>query len=85
MLALEIIELFKLEYNVLVERKDAVITTPKISSSLPIVKWMESFSNILSYVIGLRNILLAYVIRLEVSIRPISSIVYAANHPYSIE
>ena len=39
----------------------------------------------LSHTVGSRNILLAYVIRLEVSIRPISSIVYAANHPYSIE
>ena len=38
MLTLEIIKLFKLEYDVLVERKDMVITTPKISSSLPIVK-----------------------------------------------
>ena len=37
-LTLEIIKLFKLEYNALVERKDTVITTPKISSSLLIIK-----------------------------------------------
>ena len=85
MLILEIIKLFKLKYNVLVERKDTVITIPKISSSLPIVKLMESFSNMLSYIIGSRNILLAYVIRPEVSVLPTSSIICAADHLYSIE
>ena len=34
MLTLEIIKLFKLEYNALIERKDMVIIMPKISSSL---------------------------------------------------
>ena len=38
MLTLDIIKLFKLEYDALVERKDSVITIPKISSSLPIIK-----------------------------------------------
>ena len=84
-LALEIIKLFKLEYDALVERKDMVITTPKISSSLPIIKWIESFSDMLSRVIGSRNILLAYAIRLEVSVPPVFSIARAANHSYSIK
>ena len=85
MLTLEIIKLFKLKYDILVERKDMLITMPKISGSLPIVKWTESFSNVLSCIIGSRNILLACIIRLEVSILPASSIIHAANYSYSIE
>ena len=58
---------------------------PKISSSLPIIKWIESFSDILSYIVESRNISLVYVIRLEVSILLVSSVVRAADRPYSIE
>ena len=34
-LTLKVIKLFKLKYDTLVERKDVIITVPKISSSLP--------------------------------------------------
>eukprot|EP00957_Ditylum_brightwellii_P093815 7144094-Ditylum_brightwellii.AAC.2 len=40
---------------------------PKISKTLPIIKWPESFANFLNRKIGVRTIPLAYVIRKEVT------------------
>ena len=40
--------------------------TPKISKSLPIMRWAESFRDILHRVLGVRTIPLAYVIRPDV-------------------
>jgi hypothetical protein len=42
--------------------------TPKISKSLPVVKWTEAFYDFLHPVIGTRTISLAYVVCDEVAV-----------------
>jgi len=57
---------------------------PKISKSLPVMKWSESFTDFLHRVIRIRMIPLAYVIRENVvPNRGLPQL--APNSPYSIE
>ena len=56
---------------------------PKISKTLPIIKWTESFKDYTNRVIGVRNIPLAYVIRSNDIVPPIGTI--AQGFPHSIE
>ena len=59
---------FKIEYDVLVERKFLTVITPKISGNLEVVKWTEVFLDLLSRLVGTRNIPLIYIVRTEVEI-----------------
>ena len=56
---------------------------PKISKSLPIIKWTEAFRDYLHRVIGVRTIPLAYVIRPEADVPAIGA--QAAGTPHSNE
>ena len=47
------------------KRDEDTPEVPKISKSLPIIKWMEAFQDHLHHVIGVRMIPLAYVIRTD--------------------
>ena len=65
-------------------RKEDEVQVPKISKSLPVMKWSESFTDFLHRVIGIRMIPLAYVIRENVvPNRQIPQL--APNSPHSIE
>ena len=59
----EVMSNFEIQWKVLKERKDEDDPdVPKISKSLPIIKWTEAFQVFLNRVIGARRIPLAYVI-----------------------
>ena len=44
-------------------RKDEEVKVPKTSKALPVMKWSEAFTDFLHRVVGIRMILLAYVVR----------------------
>ena len=55
---------FEIQWKALkMKRDEDTPEVPKISKSLPIIKWMEAFQDYLHHVIGVRMIPLAYVIR----------------------
>ena len=54
---------FKSEHDALVERKSKSFATPKIGDAKDIVKWTESFVDLLCKTVGVRNVPLIYVIR----------------------
>ena len=49
-------------------KEDDKPDVPKISKSLPIIKWTEAFQDFLHQVIGVRMIPLAYVMRAVVDV-----------------
>ena len=54
---------FNIQWTALKEKKgDDSPETPKISKTLPVIKWMEAFQDFLNRKIGNRNIPLAYII-----------------------
>ena len=57
---------------------------PKITETLPIIKWTEAFQDFLNRVIGARMIPLAYVIRIDPQVPGIAPPL-AANQPHSTE
>ena len=60
---------FEVQWKALKSRKDDINPTiPKISKSLPIIKWTEAFHDFLNRIIGIRTIPLAYVIRTKVDV-----------------
>ena len=60
---------FKDLWKAIEDRKDSDDPeTPKITKALPIIPWIESFSNHLRRCIGVRMVPLAYVIRDEVTV-----------------
>ena len=59
-----VVKNFDIQWKALVDRKKSdEPDIPKISRTLPVLKWMEAFSDYLHRVIGSRMIPLAYVIR----------------------
>ena len=59
-----IIKTFEIQWKALKTKRDEdTPDVPKISKSLPIIKWTEAFQDHLHCVIGVRMILLAYVTR----------------------
>ena len=59
-----VIKNFEIQWKALKAKKDEdTPEVPKISKSLPIIKWTEEFQDHLHQVIGVRMIPLAYVIR----------------------
>ena len=56
--------------------------TPKISKTLPIMKWTESFGDHLNRCIGVRFVPLSYVVRKE-SVPPLTCPALLASMPYS--
>jgi hypothetical protein len=56
---------------------------PKITKTLPVIKWTEAFQDFLNRVIGVRTIPLCYVIQAEVDV-PGDAPPLAPNQPHSI-
>lgn len=64
-----VIRNFEEQWKVLVQRKDDdAPEVPKVSRSLPILKWFESFLDLLSRTVGVRYIPLIYVVRDDVNV-----------------
>ena len=60
----DVLRHFKDEQTSIKSQKDANPTdVPKVSKSVPVLRWLESFETFLGNVIGTRNIPLSYVIR----------------------
>ena len=76
---------FEIQWKALKERKDEDDPyVPKITKTLPIIKWTEAFQDFLNWVIGARMITLAYVIRIDPQV-PGMAPPLAANQPHSTE
>ena len=61
-----VIKNFEIQWKALKTKRDEYTPeVPKISKSLPIIKWTEAFQDHLHHVIGVRMIPLAYVIRMN--------------------
>lgn len=74
---------FKEQYKALEERKEEDDPeVPKITKSLPVLKWAEAFDDYLTRCIGKRNIPLAYVTREEAAPAGVPPAL-AANLPHS--
>ena len=60
---------FEIQWKALKAKKEEdVPDVPKISKSLPVIKWTEAFQDFLARVIGVRTIPLSYVIRQVVEV-----------------
>ena len=76
---------FSEQWKVLMEKKDKEPNdVPKISKSLPIIKWMEPFRDHCSQIIGARDIPLYYVIRPEAT-ADATEPDRAQHQPYSVK
>ena len=76
---------FEIQWKALKERKEADDPdVPKISKSLPIMKWTDAFQDYLHRTIGVRTIPLAYITRETVDIPAIPP-PQDANKPHSTE
>lgn len=76
---------FEIQWKSLKQRKeDDPPEVPKISRTLPIIKWTEAFQDYLARVIGNRMIPLSYVIRAESQV-PAAVPDLANNQPHSAE
>ena len=78
------IKIFAIHWQSLKDRKknDDVPEVPKITKTLIVTKWTESFADFLHRVIGTRTIPLSYIIRPEVDVPPAAPAL-AAGQPYS--
>ena len=79
-----IIRNFAEQWKALKDRKDDDIDVPKVSRSLPILKWIEAFTDFLNRKVGSRTIPLAYVIRENVAV-PVLAPALANGRPHSTE
>jgi hypothetical protein len=76
---------FKTQWKALkVKQREDPPETPKISKAVPVIKWAESFRDIINRVIGVRTIPLCYVIRETVNV-PAVAPALAHNRPHSNE
>ena len=76
---------FEIQWKALKTKKDEdPPDVPKITKSLPIIKWTEAFQDFLNRVIGVRVTPLYYVIRTEADV-PAAVPPLAPNQPHSIE
>ena len=76
---------FEIQWKALKAKKDEdTPDVPKITRSLPVIKWTEAFQDFLNRVIGVRVIPLIYVIRTEVAV-PAAAPPLANNQPHSTE
>ena len=76
---------FELQWKALKAKQAGdVPDTPKITKSLPVIKWAESFKDFLSRVIGVRTIPLSYIIRENVEV-PADAPNLANHQPHATE
>ena len=75
---------FEAQWKALNDKSKATAPkVPKITKTLPIIRWTEAFSDFLHRVIGIRKIPLAYVIRDEVAVEAINNCPRMADCPHS--
>lgn len=77
-----IVKNFSEQFKALKARRDEDIEVPKLSRALPMLKWVESFTDFLSRKIGVRFIPLAYVVRDEEDV-PVAVPALANGMPHS--
>ena len=78
-----VIKNFEIQWKALKMKKDEdTLEVPKISKSLPIIKWTEAFQDHLHQVIGVRMIPLAYIIRMNEDV-PVVAPHLQAGQPHS--
>jgi len=77
-----IIKNFTEQWSALKARKDEDIAVPKLSRGLPMLKWVEAFTDFLSRKVGARTIPLVYVIRAEPAV-PAAAPALENNKPHS--
>ncbi len=77
---------FEIQWKALKEkqRDEDTPDVPKITKTLPVLKWTEAFQDFLSRVIGVRTVPLSYVIREHVDV-PAAAPALAAGQPHSTE
>lgn len=77
---------FEIQWKALKGRQDRDDTpdVPKVSKSLPILKWTEAFQDFLRQVIGVRTIPLCYVTR-EMDVVQATALQLANGQPHSLE
>ena len=74
---------FEIQWKALKDRKEEdPPEVPKITKTLPIMKWTEAFQDYLHRVIGVRVILLAYIIHTDSGV-PMPAPPLAPNQPHS--
>ena len=79
-----VIKNFDQAFKALKDRREEDIEVPKVTRSLPILKWFEAFTDFLHRKVGIRGIPLAYVVR-EDDIVPAAAPALANGQPYSNE
>lgn len=77
---------FEIQWRALKDREknEEEPDVPKISRSLPVIKWTESFQDFLGQVIGVRTIPLSYVIRPDSNV-PVAAPPLMPGQPHSEE
>ena len=77
-----IIENFQLQWKALDKRRQPDDPdTPKVTKALPIMRWAKDFWDHLFCCVGIRNILLAYVVREDAAVPPVCPPL-ATNQPF---
>ena len=76
---------FEVQWNSLMQRKEEDRPeTPKITRSLPILKWIPAFQDHCSRIIGVRNVPLSYVLRRSADV-PAAVPALAPDQPHTAE
>lgn len=76
---------FQIQWKAIKDRKkEDDPEVPKITRQLPVIKWIEAFTDFLHRVVGVRDIQLAYVLRTDATV-PAAAPALAANHPHSVD
>jgi hypothetical protein len=75
---------FEIQWKALIDKsKVDTPEVPKITKTLPIIRWTEAFTDHLHRVIGIRKIPLAYVIRADEAVEDIGNCPLAQGAPHS--
>eukprot|EP00957_Ditylum_brightwellii_P194430 14807821-Ditylum_brightwellii.AAC.1 len=81
-----VVKNFEIQWKALKDKKEeSEPDTPKIAKGLNTMKWSKSFHDFLNRCIGMRMILLAYVVRQESVVDPSVAPAIAAGQPYYAE
>lgn len=75
---------FEIQWKALIDKsKVDTPEVPKITKTLPIIRWTEAFTDHLHRVIGIRKIPLAYVIRADEAVEDIANCPLSQGAPHS--
>ena len=80
-----VVKNFKLEHDALVERKSLTVVTPRVSSNSNVVKWTESFLDLLSRLVGTWNMPLTCVLRKTIEFNCNEPLVLPAGYCHATE